>query len=162
MIRDLLERLWRRPWPRWLRRLASEVSALPLIRFILFPHFLVGVVGVITNGDGQVLLLHHTYRGTPWGLPTGFLERGEQPIDALAREIMEEAGLRVRLDPRPIVFSEPGRPLLNIAYRGIFTGGSFEASAEVSQARWFAADALPPMLPAQKQLLISTLEEVSH
>lgn len=162
MIRAFLERIWRRPWPGWLRRLASEGARLPLIRFLLFPHFLVGVVGIITDPDGRVLLLHHTYRGTPWGLPTGFLERGEQPIDALAREIMEEAGLRVSLDPRPIVFTEPGRPLVNIAYRGSFVGGSFEASAEVSQARWFSLDALPPMLPKQRELLLSSLEEVSY
>lgn len=162
MIRNLLERVWRRPWPRWLRRLASTGARLPLIRFILFPHFLVGVVGIITDADGRVLLLHHTYRSTPWGLPTGFLEPGEQPIDALAREIMEEAGLRVELDPLPIVFSESDPALVNIAYRGTLAGGSFEASAEVSQARWFALDALPPMVPKQRELLLSSLKEVSH
>lgn len=162
MIRALLEGLWRQPWPRWLRRLASEGSRLPLIRLVLFPNFQVGVVGIITNDAGRVLLLHHTYRATPWGLPTGFLERGEQPIDALSREIMEEAGLSVTLNPRPIVFTEPGRPLLNIAFQGTFAGGRFEASAEVSEARWFALDDLPPMLPSQRELLVTGLEEVSH
>jgi ADP-ribose pyrophosphatase YjhB (NUDIX family) len=161
-MRALLERLWQRPWPRWLRRLATEGTALPFVGFLLFPHFQVGVVGMIQNGEGQVLLLHHTYRSTPWGLPTGFLERGEQPIDALSREIKEEAGLLVELDPHPIVYAEARRPLVNIAFRGTYAGGSFEASAEVSQARWFSLDALPSMLPGQRELLMTCLQEVSH
>jgi ADP-ribose pyrophosphatase YjhB (NUDIX family) len=123
---------------------------------------MVGVVGIIRDDQGRVLLLHHTYRGTPWGLPTGFLEHGEQPNHALAREIMEEAGLRVDLEPDPVVYTEPGRPLLNIVYRGMFAGGSFEASTEVSQAHWFSLDALPPMLPGQLELLVTEREEVSH
>jgi ADP-ribose pyrophosphatase YjhB (NUDIX family) len=123
---------------------------------------MVGVVGIIRDEQGRVLLLHHTYRGTPWGLPTGFLEHGEQPIDALAREIMEEAGLHVTLKPQPIIYTERGRPLLNVVYRGTFVGGRFEASAEVSQARWFSLDALPPMLPGQRELLTTHPEEVSH
>lgn len=142
--------------------MVSEGARLPLVHIVLFPHFMVGVVGIILDEHGRVLLLHHTYRGTPWGLPTGFLEYGEQPADALAREIQEEAGLQVTLDPEPLVYTEPGRPLLNVVYRGTFVGGHFEASAEVSQARWFSLDALPPMLPGQRELLVTNPEEVSH
>jgi ADP-ribose pyrophosphatase YjhB (NUDIX family) len=162
LILAALEWIWRLPWPERLRRRAFDAAGLPVVRSILFPQFLVGVVGIIRDGDGKVLLLHHTYRSTPWGLPTGFLERGEQPIDALAREIEEESGLHVTLEPSPMVFTEEGRPLLNIVYRGSPRGGSFSASAEVSAARWFPLEALPPMLPTQRELLLSCTEEVSH
>lgn len=162
MIRTFLLNLWERPWPSWLRRVVSDGASLPLVHTILFPHFMVGVVGIIHDDQGRILLLHHTYRGTPWGLPTGFLEHGEQPINALAREIMEEAGLRVVLNPEPVVYTERDRPLLNIVYRGHFAGGQFEASSEVSQARWFSLDALPPMLPSQRELLMTDSEEVPH
>jgi ADP-ribose pyrophosphatase YjhB (NUDIX family) len=162
LIRQFLERIWRLPWPYPVRRLASDVARLPVISAVLFPHFMIGVVGIIRDEAGNILLLHHTYRETPWGLPTGFLERGEQPIDALSREIMEEAGLEVILAPEPVIYAEPSRPLLNIVYQGRFVGGQFEASAEVSQARWFPLDALPPMLDSQRELIMTSLKEVTN
>src|ERR1041384_5757116 len=58
--------------------------------------FTVTAGAVIFNDQKQVLLLKHRFRaGSGWGLPGGFLERGEQPIDALRRELREEIGLEL-------------------------------------------------------------------
>jgi len=123
----------------------------------LLPHLLVGVVGLITNERGEVLLLRHTYRREyPWGLPTGFLEHGEQPLDALRRELSEETGLTVSLSPTPWVYSEPDRRLLNIVYSGSVLGRpGIRGSAEVSEGRFFACDQLPQMIPDQRRLVES-------
>ncbi len=44
----------------------------------------------------KILLLKHTYRDKyPWGIPSGWLKRGEQPMEALQREIKEETGMVV-------------------------------------------------------------------
>src|ERR1700741_2666207 len=56
--------------------------------------FTVTAGAVIFNDQKQVLLLKHRFRaGSGWGLPGGFMERGEQPIGGLRRGLREEIGL---------------------------------------------------------------------
>ena len=58
--------------------------------------FTVTAGALIFNDQGQILLLKHRFRaGSGWGLPGGFLEQGEQPLDALRRELREEIGMEV-------------------------------------------------------------------
>lgn len=54
-----------------------------------------GVGGVVTNGSGAVLLVHH---GEHWTIPGGGVDPGETFAEALQREVTEEAGIRVRVD----------------------------------------------------------------
>src|ERR1043165_6051075 len=45
---------------------------------------------------GRVLLLRHVLRkGSGWGIPGGFLRAGEQPEEAVCRELREETGLEL-------------------------------------------------------------------
>jgi 8-oxo-dGTP pyrophosphatase MutT (NUDIX family) len=61
-----------------------------------------GVRGLVVNEIGWILLVEHTYL-PGWYLPGGGVERGETAEDALARELEEEAGVRVV--GRPILLS---------------------------------------------------------
>lgn len=57
-----------------------------------------GVVGLVPNRDGAVLLLRHRFRVPyAWGLPGGYLENKESPNAAFARELVEELGLSVEV-----------------------------------------------------------------
>lgn len=163
MRRGLL-RLWSLPWPSSVRRLAERLIRTTWLHHVVLPHFLVGVVGLIENGHGELLLLHHTYRREyPWGLPTGFLEHREQPSKALAREILEETGFSVELSSLWRVYADADRPLLNVVFRGVYLGGDFKPSVEVREARFFASNALPAVLPDQRLLIESyTAEEMPH
>lgn len=153
-MQQILFRIWSLPWPARLRRPAEKAIDRMWLQRVLFPQFLVGVVGIVRNERGELLLLRHTYRhGHPWGLPTGFLERREQPSTALQREIREETGFEVELSPVWQVYAETDRPLLNIVFRGTYAAGDFASSEEVSAARFFPFDALPPVLPDQRRLL---------
>jgi 8-oxo-dGTP diphosphatase len=121
---------------------------------LLLPHFRVGVVGVIEDESGRILLLHHTYRTrVPWGLPTGFLERREQPAAALRREIREESGLEIEVLGVWRTYTDPDRPLLNLVFHGRSRGGTFVPSLEVSRAEFFGFDSLPPLMADQRRIL---------
>jgi ADP-ribose pyrophosphatase YjhB (NUDIX family) len=163
-MRRLLARVWRLPWPRPIRRLLGDVATLGWLQRVIIPQFLVGVVGIIENERGEVLLLRHTYRGDyPWGLPTGFLEHREQPRDALRREVKEEIGYQVDVGDVWRVVVDERRPLLSIVFRGRYREGDFAASPEVSAARFFSPADLPPLLPEQRQLIHLAFEmEVTH
>lgn len=57
-----------------------------------------GVRAIVENDAGQVLLVRHTYVSGLF-LPGGGVERGEPAGDALARELVEEAGVKMADTP---------------------------------------------------------------
>src|SRR3954454_25109970 len=59
------------------------------------PNFTVGAVCVLRRDD-EVLLLCQRHTGR-WALPGGLLQRGEEPAEAVRREVAEEIGLTVEV-----------------------------------------------------------------
>ena len=117
--------------------------------------FTVTAGAVIFNDQRQVLLLKHRFRaGSGWGLPGGFLERGEQPIEALRRELREEIGLEVG-DVEVIAarsFSKPKQ--VEVLFRARANGDVKPLTIEVERAEWFALDSLPEGLPRDQRSYI--------
>ena len=64
--------------------------------------FLAGIAAVVQREDGRFLLLRRSddrdFAAGVWECVTGRLEQGEGFEDALAREVLEETGLAVRID----------------------------------------------------------------
>jgi ADP-ribose pyrophosphatase YjhB (NUDIX family) len=105
--------------------------------------FLVGVSGVVANETGRVLFFHHTYRADPWGLPGGWMRRGESPFAAFEREVAEESGIVVRAERLLLIGAAPDRPKLDFVVGGTLVGGSFRPSREVDAHRWARPEELP-------------------
>lgn len=62
-----------------------------------FPTHIVAVDGIIENDNNEILLVKHRYHGV-WTVPGGQVEVGENLIDALKREVKEEAGINVEVN----------------------------------------------------------------
>ena len=95
----------------------------------------VGVQGVVINSAGEMLLEKRKDDGL-WGLPSGWLDVGERPQEALAREFMEEAQLRVKVGELlgvysrlPGEFSQP-HTSVHLLYYCLLVGGQIQISHE--------------------------------
>lgn len=117
--------------------------------------FTVTAGAIIFNNKGEVLLLKHRFRaGSGWGLPGGFMEKDEQPIEALRRELREEIGLEVSdakvYEARS--FKKPRQVELLFLCRA--NTAVKPLNMEVERAEWFAIDSLPEGLPRDQRAYI--------
>jgi 8-oxo-dGTP pyrophosphatase MutT (NUDIX family) len=120
---------------------------------ILNPSFMVGAMALILDEHGRILVVEHTYRReVPWGLPGGWLQRGESPESGLAREVLEETGFRVRVDTL-LAVDFWGSSQMDLLYRCSVQSGTYQASDETGLHRWVLPTQLPPLLPNQWLLL---------
>ena len=101
-----LDSRFKRSLSSWLQRFAPLRWTLRLVVTLMVTRHRVGAVGVVLNDQGQVLLAEHVFRPRhPWGLPGGWIKKGEDPARAVKREIEEELGLRV--DVGRLLMCEP-------------------------------------------------------
>jgi len=119
------------------------------------PRFTVTAGAIIFNQDGQTLLLKHRFRsGSGWGLPGGFIEVGEQPVEALRRELHEELGLEIH-DVEIFLARSFRKPKqVEILFRARAGGSGTPRTMEVERAEWFSLDALPDGLPRDQRTLV--------
>jgi 8-oxo-dGTP diphosphatase len=134
----------------FLRRTATFLRRYPWImacgyRFIHLwqPKYTLGVVGVMFNAEGQVLLVEHVFHPRkPWGLPGGWIERNEPPAEAVCREIQEELKLNTEIGSLLLIEITEGSHL-DIAYLCHPTGNIGTLSNELLDYRWVAPSDLP-------------------
>jgi len=145
MLKKLMAAIWRRV-PRSVRRWTMRLT---------HARFAVTAAGIVTDDNNRLLLLKHVFRpGSGWGLPGGFINAGEQPQAALARELKEEAGLELKSAQlfTTRVFKKPKQ--LEIVFVCKTAGDARPLSIEVSRIQWFAFEDLPDGLPRDQQELI--------
>ena len=105
-----------------------------------------GVRGVVLRGD-VVLLVRHGY--TPgWHLPGGGVEPGETFEEALAKELLEEANVRVTGVPKlhALFLNRNASSRDHVAVyvvRAFEYGGPLAPNLEIQEAKFFPLHGLP-------------------
>lgn len=139
------------------RRLPKNIQ-LFLMR-VFQNQFLVGVTGVIFNEKNEILLFKHTYRQHQWSLPGGYMKAGEHPAEAIEREIKEESGLVISADDMLKTRTDRDGSRLDMCFVGVFIGGEFKASNEVSEFGFFSQDKMPLLRSNQVFLIEQALRQ---
>lgn len=117
-------------------------------------------VAALILQDGKVLLVRRAndpQRGL-WTLPAGFVDAGEDPAQAVARECVEETGLHVRVTGLLDVLAGQEHPRgahILIVYRAEIISGDLEAGDDVDSSGFFPVGDLPPLAFSTTQKIIS-------
>ncbi|MEU8828391.1 NUDIX domain-containing protein [Streptomyces sp. NPDC048636] len=115
--------------------------------------YLPGVSAVVFDDEGRVLLGRRADNGR-WVIICGIPEPGEQPAEAVVREVWEETA--VRCVPERIVLVRTLAPVtypngdqcqfVDVCFRCRAVGGEARVNDDESlEVGWFSLDALPPM-----------------
>src|SRR3989344_1416807 len=116
-----------------------------------------GVVGAIIERDGKFLLVkeHHPGHSShgKWSQPAGWIDVGEDPVAAVAREVKEETGLLftpthllglyslVTRHERVLSAPMETRHALKLIFTGNVTGTPNTFSTdEIAETKWFSSE----------------------
>ena len=147
-MKRFLLRIWR-ILPPWLEGLASA---------IVRPRYHIPAGAIIFNEQGQLLLCEHTYRRQyPWGLPGGDIKFGEDPAEAVRRELVEETGLSVQATRLLLIENSKEIRKVTLTYLCTGVSGTFIPSDEVSTLRYFDIDTLPDLSMEQQTTIDKAL-----
>jgi 8-oxo-dGTP diphosphatase len=109
----------------------------------------VGVFAAIFDEQGRILCVKQTGAPGRWSTPGGRMEKGESPLEALAREVEEETGLVIRPLRLIGVYAAPFRNDLALSFEvEIAERRPWQPNAEIAEHGWFAREALPQPMRA--------------
>ena len=98
----------------------------------------IGVFAAIFNAEDCVLCVQHNYGLKDWGMPGGALESGEDPIEAVKREVDEESGVIASIDELCGVYSAPHNDDLVLLFIGHAVGrDSWLPNGEIAACDYF-------------------------
>lgn len=114
------------------------------------PHHLdpkVGVGALVRGDAGRLLLVQRAVspgKGL-WALPAGYVDAGEDPRLAAAREVREETGLEVVCGAVVDVYPGGGGASFFLAFQARLLGGTLTPGDDALDAAFFPVDELPEL-----------------
>jgi NAD+ diphosphatase len=134
---------------------ATEVAAgeralrCPACGLLAYPRLAPAVIVLVRKGDRALLAAGRGFRGGMYSALAGFVEPGESLEEAVAREVGEEVGVRLKdiryVGSQPWPFPHS----LMVGFRAEWDGGEIEPDGtEILDAAWWSVDDLPPIPPS--------------
>lgn len=135
----------------------------------IMPTHIIAAAAVVVNEDGDVLFEKHVRRG--WEFPGGQVEVGENVIDAVRREVLEETGVEIEVGELFCVSSNTGKYpgyngvkeiptklMLDFACKAV--SGEARTSDENSETAWFSKEEALSLIqaPAMRERFKAFLE----
>jgi len=124
------------------------------------------VAAVIHNPAGEILLarrLSHQHQGGKWEFPGGKVEPGEQPKQALVRELHEELGLKVAAKDLQSFMEVRHRYPDKAIFLDVYQLENFAGTAhgmEGQEVAWFPLQALSDMpFPEANMAILEKLQQ---
>jgi len=152
-----------------LERREKHGKARPVCPNCNFAHFCDPKVAAITliERDGRVLLTRRAMNPAQgkWTLPGGFVDCGEDPRNAAARECREETGLEVEITGLMDLYY--GKAHIDgadivILYTGRVVGGTPAANDDADMVAFFGPAELPELAFASTEEILAQWRARSH
>lgn len=105
------------------------------------PTFSIGVFGIITNNNKEVLLCHRRDYDL-WNLPGGGMEHGESPWDTVVREIKEEIGVSATITQLLGIYSKPEKNEVVFMFECTIEGAP-TLTDEADKIEYFPLETIP-------------------
>jgi len=123
------------------------------------------VDGIVLE-DERILLIkrkNQPFKGK-WALPGGFVEYGEKTEDATVREVLEETGLKTKINHLAGVYSDPKRDprghTVSIVYVLDIFSGELKSGDDACDAKFFDLKNLPDLSFDHEGIIIDILGEI--
>jgi 8-oxo-dGTP diphosphatase len=157
---------WQGHIARFMRRCPWIGTGLQMGFRLFQPRFTIGVVGVLLDETRErVFLVEHVYHThTPWGLPGGWMDRGEDPARTVEREFFEETNLRVRAVQPLLIQRSKWATHMDVVYLCEHDDPTqtIQLSHELLGFRWASIHDLPPLAKFHAQAIRVAGEKDGH
>ena len=134
-------------FPEWYDSTGRRVTRMP-------DAIHVAAGGIVFNTSGEILLQKRADNGC-WGLPSGYVDIGESVEQAAIREILEETGIRTRVNRLVGIYSDPQHNVIGaypdgsliqfviVIFECEYVSGELQISDESTDIGYFPPGSLP-------------------
>lgn len=143
----------------------ERCAVCPKCNLRTYPRISPAIITLVRKGDLALLASNAKFPGVFYSTLAGFADIGESLEETLVREVEEEVGVKVGsvryFGSQPWPFPNS----LMVAFTAEWESGDIRIDPrEISDAKWFTADALPtipPRLSIARRLIDAWVDEVS-
>lgn len=112
---------------------------------------------IILRSGNEILMVRHSYAGGNWTFPGGGLKRGETPEGAVRREVKEELGFNLAIEPKLIgELNSRAEYKIDTIYVFLVDVDKFGPAIdhqEIIEAQWFDFESLPNLSTINRKII---------